>query len=296
MNTESKKGLCIYHGGGCLDGFTSAWVVHEQFGEDLEYHPGVYQEAPPDVAGRNVLLVDFSYKRDVILKMLINGAKSIIILDHHESAVRELQPLLDDEVIDGILDTKKSGCRLTWEWFNGASTSVPEILLRVEDRDLFRFQYEDTNEVVAALASYPQDFETWSVLMKDPTPEMDLSDEGRHILRKHHKEVHDAVNDPSRRLTLTIGEYTVPAINAPHTQASDIGHELAKGAPFGVVFHLTADGGVSFSLRSEKGSGTDVSLIAEQFGGGGHRNAAGFKSSLDVLCGFMGHGLMGCGL
>jgi len=42
------------------------------------------------------------------------------------------------------------------------------------------------------------------------------------------------------------------------------------------VFFKEEDGGLSASLRS-KGDSCDVSLVANAFGGGGHRNAAGFR-------------------
>jgi hypothetical protein len=59
------KPLCIYHGN-CCDGFTSAWVVRRALGEDVDFHAGVYQDAPPNVEGRDVVLVDFSYTRPVL--------------------------------------------------------------------------------------------------------------------------------------------------------------------------------------------------------------------------------------
>ena len=60
--------LCIYHGN-CADGFTSAWIVRAYFLQrriKVDFHAGIYQDPPPDVAGRDVLLVDFSYKQAVL--------------------------------------------------------------------------------------------------------------------------------------------------------------------------------------------------------------------------------------
>ena len=59
------KPLCIYHGN-CADGFTAAWAVHGKFGDQLDYHPGIYGQEPPDVTGRDVVMVDFSYKHSVL--------------------------------------------------------------------------------------------------------------------------------------------------------------------------------------------------------------------------------------
>ena len=60
-----SKVLCIYHGG-CDDGFAAAWAVRRALGADVEFYEGVYQTPPPDCADRDVMLVDFSYKRPVL--------------------------------------------------------------------------------------------------------------------------------------------------------------------------------------------------------------------------------------
>ena len=57
--------LCIYHGG-CDDGFAAAWCVRAALGDEVEFYPGVYAKEPPDATGRDVLMVDFSYKRPVL--------------------------------------------------------------------------------------------------------------------------------------------------------------------------------------------------------------------------------------
>lgn len=100
------KKLCIYHGN-CADGFGAAIVVRQRFGNDhVDFHPGVYGNTPPDVTGRDVILVDFSYKRDV-LRQMATSAKSILILDHHQSAEAELVNLPDN--VDVHFDMDRSG-------------------------------------------------------------------------------------------------------------------------------------------------------------------------------------------
>ena len=79
--------ICIYHGN-CADGFGAAWVVRKALG-DIEFFAGKYQEPPPDVTGKNVVMVDFSYKRPVLLEMA-EKANSILIIDHHKTAIEDL--------------------------------------------------------------------------------------------------------------------------------------------------------------------------------------------------------------
>src|SRR3546814_8620453 len=58
---------------------------------DAQYVPANYGNPAPDVAGLNVLIVDFSYKLDVLREMG-RIASSIIILDHHKTAAEDLAP------------------------------------------------------------------------------------------------------------------------------------------------------------------------------------------------------------
>lgn len=80
--------ICIYHAN-CADGFTAAWAVREALGETVEYIPAGYGDEPPDVAGADVIIVDFSYKRPVLERMA-HTARSIIVLDHHKTARDDL--------------------------------------------------------------------------------------------------------------------------------------------------------------------------------------------------------------
>jgi nanoRNase/pAp phosphatase (c-di-AMP/oligoRNAs hydrolase) len=71
-------------------------------------------------------------------------------------------------------------------------------------------------------------------------------------------------------------------VNARHHRSA-IGHELAKRAAFGpawgLVYRVAGDR-VDVSIYSV--GDLDVSRVAARFGGGGHRNAAGFHLSLET--------------
>lgn len=299
-----KKPLCIYHGN-CADGFTSAWVVRRAL-RDVDFHAGVYQDAPPDVTGRIVIMADFSYKRDVLLEMA-RKSQAVLVLDHHKSAVEDLvedkcyiidmtrylgrldwQRFLENVAMDGIeggpriytvFNQNKSGAGVAWDFFF-PDEDRPALLNRIEDRDLWRFQYEDTREVQAAVFSYPYEFDIWDMLFKaDLTT---LRNEGRAIERKHHKDIAELCSVVTRRMN--IGGHNIPVANLPYVFASDAGHRLAQGEPFAACYWDTPDGRV-FSLRSTD-EGLDVSTIAKQYGGGGHRNASGFRVDYDTARAF----------
>lgn len=269
--------LCIYHGGNCLDGFGAAWAVRHG-NPNTEFFAGSYGEDPPNCIDRDVVLVDFSYKRPM-LEQMVEQARTVTVLDHHKSAQENLAPLLASGAIHGIFDMQRSGAILAWEWFHSNFVPAPYLLEHIQDRDLWRFELEGSKEINAALSSYPLDFELWDTFT-EPHQLPILRQEGEAILRKHMKDVHDLVD--SLKDYFTIAGHTIPVANLPRIYASDVGNLMAEDAPFAACYWAHSKG-YSLELRS-KSDGLDVAKIAELFGGGGHARAAGFTvKSLEEL-------------
>lgn len=277
--------ICIYHAH-CTDGFTAAWAAQSAFTEQLEMVPASYGNAPPEVAGRDVIIVDFSYKRETLLA-LAKDARSVVVLDHHKTAEAELVgfPNADDwdevkmlgaqDQAACIFDMNRSGAQLAWDFFR-PGYERPQLIDYVADRDLWRWEMPDTHEINAAISSEEQTHEKWS----DLAMELDhhsirnsIANEGRAILRKQRKDIDTVIGTSSR--TMMIGGSIVPVANCPPFLASETAGQLAKNHPFAATYY---DGpkGRAFSLRSRGDDGADVSDIAREYGGGGHRNAAGF--------------------
>jgi len=82
--------LILWHGG-CFDGYTAAWIAERALGGG-ELVAVNYGEPPPDVHGRQVFILDFSYPREVLLRMA-SQATSIVLLDHHHTAQEALAGL-----------------------------------------------------------------------------------------------------------------------------------------------------------------------------------------------------------
>ena len=278
--------MVIYHHN-CADGFSAAWVFHHfwrhsALGVAPEFVPGRYGYPPPDVTGRDVYLVDFSYKRPVVEAML-NVARSVTLIDHHKTAIEDLRPLFEAHELDALngcdrravwfCDLNRSGATLAWDYlFPGQQR--PLLLGHIEDRDLWRFKLPHTREIQATVFSLEYTFENWDRLMASDVHDLvAMTAQGAAIERKHRKDVRELVAATRRRLV--IGGHDVPVACLPYTMASDGGELLAEGEPFGAVYWDTAEHR-QFSLRSREG-GLDVAAICEGYGGGGHRQAAGFR-------------------
>lgn len=288
--------LCIFHGN-CDDGFGAAWAIWKRW-PDCTFVPGIYGK-PIDgdqARGRNVLFVDFSLKQDA-MRVLGAVAKSVIVLDHHKTAQEELKPwtlamgtgetpsidqqlarLTDpagqyDVPVVAWFDMEQSGAVMAWK-FAHPQESIPEGLQYVQDRDLWRFVFgETTKRFSAALRTYPMEFSLWTDLMQNP---LRLVDEGEPILRAHNTNIEKFMAD---RYLDVIDDMTVPVVNVPYHYASDTAHALLQKcpeAPFAACWFRRGDGMIQYSLRSEDHR-VDVSEVAKKFGGGGHRNAAGYQ-------------------
>lgn len=131
--------MVIYHFP-CSDGICSAWCFWRK-NRAVRLIPAKHGDLPPNVKGKRVIIVDFSYKRDVILKML-STAKHITILDHHESAEKELENLKHPN-LTVIFDMKRSGAQLAWDYLhpNRGAADRSWIVEMVADRDLWKWEY-----------------------------------------------------------------------------------------------------------------------------------------------------------
>lgn len=294
--TTYRPDICIYHGG-CDDGFAAAWAIRQRWGDKVTYLPGTYGKPLPETAGKHVLFVDFSAKRSEIDAMA-QTAKSIVIIDHHKTAEADLEPFkiglcgsakFVPENLDGIFrdlceldrppvlawfDMDQSGAMMAWKFVFPDVLIIPQFLRYIEDRDLWRFKFGDaTRKFSAALRTYPMNFETWDRLIALAA---NLVEDGDAILRSHDANIQKFI---AEAYDGDIAGHRVPVVNVPYHYASDTAHALLKKypeAPFAACWFRRADGMIQYSLRSED-SRLDVSDIAKQFGGGGHRNAAGYQ-------------------
>ena len=268
--------LILYHDN-CFDGFCAAWVFHRVF-PSAKFKAVQYESTPPDVTGYDVFIVDFSYSR-AVTEQLAATANSIVILDHHRTALSALEGLPY-----ATFDMSKSGARLAWEyvWDHAPNQTVkdgwhtrehpPWIVQYVEDRDLWKFSLPASREVNAAIRSYPKTFELFDQYYSGQSWE--LVSQGTAILRAEQQIVQEHLPH-ARPLKFKGVEPSGLVVNAT-ILISEIAQSLAISEAFGAVFVQRLDGSQLWSLRARP-DGADVRLIAEKFGGGGHKQAAGFK-------------------
>lgn len=290
------KPLVIYHAH-CTDGFGAAYAAWKKFGDLADYVPMNYGEpehgdvdllqakiGTPD--NRQVYVLDFSFPID-ITKWLIKNSAFFVWLDHHKTAFEmwagdERELYLDEtEYTNIILDNSKSGAMLAWEYFH-PSNELPIIIRHIDDRDRWKFNLRGSKEIHASL----QTEKPWTFEMRDELTSNDnygaLFSQGGAILKAQTQLV---ASTASYSRKCQIGDATGLSVNT-NVHISEVGHELAKkSGSFGLIWYLNADNRANCSLRSE--GDYDVSAIARRFGGGGHKNAAGFNCDVTTLLEFL---------
>ena len=278
----------------CADGFTAAWAFWTKF-PDWEYIAATHGDLADMVStlneikgswmGEDIYFLDICPQKDAltqVLDLVHTGGKKVYVLDHHKSALDFLTDMEHPALVK-FCDNERSGAGLAWDYVYGDSEPRPDLVNFVEDRDLWRFKLEDTRVFASFLFSLEYDFMRWDLVHRDLQVEEHreaIFEQGEAITRKHYKDTAELVANGHD--WQVIGGWEVPTINAPYFYASELGHALCKEVPFAAVWY-ERQGQRHYSLRSEENVGLDVSKIAQMYGGGGHRHAAGFSIACPVL-------------
>lgn len=275
----------LYHAN-CNDGFCAAFVIKWNYPDlkDSDFVPVQYGcDFPPieNIENEDILVLDFSYKKD-IMEDVLKKSKSLLVIDHHKTAQEDLKELQEKYPDNFIFDMGKSGAKLTYEKFyyepNKPVTDIDTWLYfsrwlvdYVEDRDLWLWKMPESREVNIAISCYPRDFEVWKYFNLE-----NLKIEGRSLLR-YQNQIVESQSKFAKEIKFldTIEGYDILCINCT-CFISEICGVIAKGRPFGLSWFQREDGKFSYSLRSDE-NGLDVSVIAKKFGGGGHARASGFE-------------------
>ena len=282
------KTLVLYHAH-CADGFAAAYAAWCALGDTADYRPVTHGDPLPAIPdGTRVFILDFSYPRPVLEALAARC--QLTVLDHHQTAQAELAGL-----DFATFDMEKSGCVLAWEHFQGTGNClgpVPELLLYVQDRDLWRWELDFSKAVSAALTLHVREFAHWQILCDDPGTIDRLRHEGRTAIGTHRVLI-DRICGVARFGVLSGGRIgvdftTAGAViaNTPVLQ-SEVGHELLQRYPEQSIAACYYDRDRLtrvWSLRSRRG-GPDVGALARLFQtapgqGGGHACAAGFTEIL----------------
>lgn len=287
--------LVMYHGD-CPDGTTAAWVLWYAFKGRAEFKPlfyGVPFRAPTGPA-RPVFMVDFCLKTNAEMKTIQDFAAphKFVVIDHHKDPG---VPKAIEGLKDAVYVIGKSGARLTWEYLF-PERPVPAIIAYTEDRDLWNWKLEHSQEVNAYLSSFPlNDPEAWDAVARELAWGFDKRDtatqkvtiaQGETILRFQEQ--------CFKRAEARARLYDIPLPNgksvrvkganvAERAFSSEVAGRLAGDDHLGFTWFQREDGLFVFSLRRRRDGGLHMGELAKHLtstlpggkSGGGHPQAAG---------------------
>ncbi len=256
--------VVIYHAD-CTDGFGAAYSAWKCLGNRAEYYACKHGTPPPDVTGKNVVILDFSFNNATTKKM-IESAENLLVIDHHKSAVVELH-----DIPNTRFDMTKSGAMLSWEFFHPGKEH-PKFIGYIEDRDLWKWELPYSKEFAAAFDMVPFEFEEFEKFEDDSVFD-DAVKRGSYILA-YSKTVVKKVCEKAQPRKMDGKEVLV--VNASHWM-SEIGSRLAPDCDFALIWYWDHEAKhTKVSLRAFHDT-VDVAEVSKKFGGGGHRKAAGFQ-------------------
>ena len=297
------KTVCIYHSID-LDGWMSAAIAKHWWnmeikhqGDTLDFIGYNYGQPIPDLSEYDkVIMCDISFPKEEMIKLWDKlGVENMIWIDHHISAIKDIQ---DTKWLwEGSQDTKFAACELTWKYFFPNET-MPEIVRLLGRYDCFGHKRTDEEQKVLefqygarqCISNYEEAYRYLRQSLTIPIEIIkQIHDSGKSIYQYLCTEAKQTYKNGFEIKLFEPQE--IISDNGSHDSIYRkfiaINKERFNPINFGIDYHKDGYDGVAsfcydgvakvwrFSLYNDNGL-VDCSLIAKQFGGGGHKGAAGF--------------------
>lgn len=269
------------------DGYLSNYLVrgHHPYDDIKSISMSYEKETPFDLISKHstVYILDFSIPVEDMYKMIdIEGVK-IIWIDHHKTSIDKYVGF--PWRLDGIREIGKCGAMLTSMYLNRKEKNIPydRVLELVNDWDCWHFGKEDfdpsTKDFIFGIQiedlSQPK---VWDDIYKDIHKYINCG----KTIRKYNR-VNDDYTNLKNGFEIIFEGYNCFACNTIASTSEFFGQDKLDKYDILIPFcYLGKDKKWKHSLYSNKET-IDCSFIAKKYGGGGHRGAAGFISTEQII-------------
>lgn len=300
------KTVCIYHSID-LDGWMSAAIVKHWFNKQkrnylnskvfkevdvdfgtLDFIGYNYGQPIPDLSEYDkVIMCDISFPKDKMFELYTDLGTNIIWIEHHISAIKDVTERLGGDLFEGIRDTKFAACELTWKYFFHHD-EMPEIVRLLGRYDCFGHKGTEEEELVLGfqygarqkISNYEEAHEWLTMCLDHPEICNEIQNAGDEIYKYLCTEAKQAYKNGFAislpNITIPEEEYVFLCINKERFNPINFGIDYHKDGYDGAACFWYDKREWAFSLYNDNGE-VDCSAIAKQYGGGGHRGAAGFR-------------------
>lgn len=276
------------------DGWCSGAIAYRALiaTEHVIPYPINYGEQLPDFERPvdKVVITDFSFELETMEKLFRQYGDNLIWIDHHKSAIQEISKLGQ---LNGIQDEQFAAAELTWKYFN--QDQPPIAVKYISDYDIWKFQYgETTMQFQSGLLIERKELvdcaaQIWEVLLSQTECCDQLVartiENGKAITKLKTELAHLTLK--GAKTIEWCGHTTIIANISPVGWLTSFVAQVARDNsdlyPGEVLIGWSTyqdakqeQAKTIFSLRALSND-VDVSLLAKNYGGGGHKGAAGFS-------------------
>jgi oligoribonuclease NrnB/cAMP/cGMP phosphodiesterase (DHH superfamily) len=273
----------VLYRAGSVDGLGAkyaAWIRYQRINPThrVTYVPVQYNQGFPELnltKDDEVYIFGFYYPK-VVLDAVAAQVKLLVVRCHHQQALADLS---DAQYV--VVDQLHSGCVSAWLYFH-PGRPLPKMLMHIQDQNLWVFAFENTREVISGLYSYPDrnKMPVFDKLVTDPNKFREMLNRGKVLVEQDEKFARNYSKPDTQRTAIVTYKGLKIGLCNTSTTINEICNAVSKNMPvdFAMGYYILGNDRVVFELRSSKdGNDFDVCAFAQQFGGGGQHNAAGFQ-------------------
>lgn len=307
---NSNQTIVLYHKN-CSDGKCGAFLFSLKY-NNLKMVPIYHYDKPPDCSDKHVVMIDICYTSETLIT-IYNSAKSLTILDHHITAVDEINKLSEElkNKINFIIDINRSASEIVWDYVFNQNKNIknkPFLVQVITDKDLYKWSNSFSRDIYSGLQlNNCFTFKKMKEILDDEKRNYvfinklnnklnnsklnnsklsdriainkysiyyNLYNEGKTVNKLYNDKAKKYYNNAIRGI---FKDYKVLITNADNSLINYISDISLKNDNIDIfinMFYNIKSNTWNLSLRSLK---IDVAAIAKEYGGGGHKNAAGFK-------------------
>jgi len=276
-----SKNIVIFYHEYCYDGFASAYIAWKKFKNKADYIPLSY-----NVTGENILkekkikiselkdkevyFIDFCLN-EAEIKKVQKIAKKLIVIDHHFSKKELVESLANSIFRNGV-----SGAYLAHEYFF-PKKEIPKLIKYISIGDTYTWKDEEKERTILTyIYTLDFDFKVFAKAEKKLEDKKEFSEIQKigKVLQTNYLKLVEA--QISGATLIDFEGYKVYTVNASSIFKNELGHKLAEKTGLFTLIYTFQKGELKVSLR---GNGkVDLGKLASKYGGGGHFDAASFRS------------------